>query len=240
MSSAAYDLTSDAYFSDPYPTYALMRADDPVYQLPGTNLWYITRYQDVAALFRDPRFSSARVDEFFAGVSADLAEQAAVVHRFFSDWLNFLDPPQHTRLRKLMVRAFSARNIAALEPFVRTVTGEAISRIRASGSCDVIGDLGFPVPSRVISHMLGVPPADVASFEGWSHDAVRVMAWTDDQDENVRIAYQGVRQLEAYFRGLIAERRARPAGDLLSLLVQADETARSSPSRNSYPRARCC
>ena len=223
MGLATYDLTSDAYFADPYPTYAVMRKDAPVYQLPGTNLWYVTRYQDLAALFRDARFSSARVDEFFVGVSEDLAEQAEVVHRFFSDWLNFIDPPHHTRLRKLMVRAFSPRNIAALEPFVRTVANEAISQIRGTGSFDVISDLAFPVPSKVISHMLGVPPEDTASFEGWSHDAVRVMAWTDDQNENVKIAYQGVRNLESYFRGLIAERRARSADDLLSLLVQADE-----------------
>jgi cytochrome P450 len=223
MSSATYDLTSDAYFADPYLTYALMRKNDPVYQLPGTSLWYVTRYEDLAALFRDPRFSSARVDEFFVGISDDLAEQAEAVHRFFSDWLNFTDPPQHTRLRKLMVRAFSPRNIAALEPFVRAVANEAISQIPETGSFDVIADLGFPVPSRVISHMLGVPPDDIASFEGWSHDAVRVMAWTDDQNENVKIAYQGVRNLEGYFRGLIADRRTRPADDLLSLLVQADE-----------------
>jgi cytochrome P450 len=80
-------------------------------------------------------------------------------------------------MRKLMVRAFSPRNIAALEPFVQTVADEAISQIRATGSFDVIADLAFPVPSKVISHMLGVPPADTASFEGWSHDAVRVMAY---------------------------------------------------------------
>jgi hypothetical protein len=162
---ARYNLTLEAYFTDPYPTYELMRKHDPVYQLPGTNLWYVTRYNDPAAPSRDQRFSSARVDEFFFGVSDDLAEQAGAVHRFFSGWLVFIDPPQHTRLRGLMVRAFSPRTSPhSSHSFMRPWIGLST----------------------------GVAPLDNASFEGWSHDVFRVPAWMGDTNENVTVAYQAV------------------------------------------------
>ncbi len=169
---------------------------------------------------RGRRFSSARVDAFMPPGND---EKTQAVHRFFTDWMLFSDPPEHTRLRKLVSRAFVPRSIAMLESFIHRVVDEALDRVKGQDQIDIIGDFGFPVPSRVIAHMLGVSPDRVHDFEQWSHDILRTPSLVGDQDENLTITYRGMRNLEAYFRDLIAERRAEPAEDLLGLMVQANE-----------------
>ncbi len=218
--TAAYDLLSPGHFAAPYRTFALMRENDPLYWHEQMGMWFATRYQDVHAVSRDRRFSSARVDAF---MPPGKDEKAQAVRRFFTDWMLFSDPPEHTRLRKLVSRAFVPRSIAMLEPFIHSVVDEALDRVKGQDQIDIIGDFGFPVPSRVIAHMLGVAPDRVHDFEQWSHDILRVPSLVGDQDENLTITYLAMRSLEAYFSELIAQRRAEPAEDLLGLMVQANE-----------------
>ena len=218
--TAAYDLLSPEHFAAPYETFALMRENDPLYWHEQMGMWFATRYQDVHAVSRDRRFSSARVDAF---MPPGKDEKAQAVRRFFTDWMLFSDPPEHTRLRKLVSRAFVPRSIAMLEPFIHSVVDEALDRVKGQDQIDIIGDFGFPVPSRVIAHMLGVAPDRVHDFEQWSHDILRVPSLVGDQDENLTITYLAMRSLEAYFSELIAQRRAEPAEDLLGLMVQANE-----------------
>lgn len=221
--NAVYDLSSDAYYTDPYPTYARMRRDDPVYLHPDMGMWFVTRHADVLALMRDPRWSSQRVDLLFTGVSPELGDDIKVVHRFYTDWLVFLDPPGHSRLRRLMTRAFTPRRIEVIREFAQATVDRALDRVAGAGRFDLIADFSAPVPAQVISHMLGVPEPDVEQFKAWTAEVFRVPSWVGDQDENVRAAANGVRQLEDYFREMIAERRRRPADDLLGTLVAASE-----------------
>ena len=100
---------------------------------------------------------------------------------------------------------------------------EALGRVNGKDQIDIIGDFGFPVPSRVIAHMLGVAQERVDDFERWSHDILRVPSLIGDPAENIDVTYRAIRSLQAYFRDLIAERRAAPTDDLLSLMVQASE-----------------
>jgi cytochrome P450 len=218
-----YDLQSAAFFADPYDTYARMRRDDPVYHDPATGIWFLTRYRELCTLGTDPRFSNERVGQFFTGVSPELSDQVEVVRRFFSDWLIFVDPPQHTRLRRLTARAFSPKSIAALRDYTQTVVDTALDRMAGAGKADLIADLGLPVPAQVIANMLGVPAEDVEQFKSWTEDVLRVPAWVGDPDDNVRIAYRAVGNLEQYFRDLIARRRRSPADDILGMLIRADE-----------------
>ena len=218
--TATYDLLSPEHFAAPYQTFALMRENDPLYWHEQMGMWFATRYRDVHAISRDRRFSSARVDSF---MPPGTDEKTQAVRWFFTDWMLFSDPPEHTRLRKLVSRAFVPRSIATLESFIHRVVDEALDRVNGQYEIDIIGDFGFPVPSRVIAHMLGVAPDRVHDFEQWSHGVLRVPSLVGDPDENVTITYRAVRSLEAYFRDLIAERRAVPTEDLLGLMVQANE-----------------
>ena len=221
--AARYDLASDAYYSDPYPTYAAMRRDDPAYLREDLGIWMLTRYADVHALSRSRNTSVARVGQLVGFASPELAAKAEVVSRFLSDWLVFSDPPRHTVMRRLQTRAFSPRNIAALEPYIRDLVNATLDGLAGAGQFDVIADFAIPVPAHVIAHMLGVPRKDVDQFKAWTSAVFRVPAMVGDPDENMRAAYEGVLSLDSYFRELIAERRESPSDDILSALVQAEE-----------------
>jgi cytochrome P450 len=221
--AVAYDLESAAYYADPYPTYAQMRLDDPAYFNAAAGLWILTRYADVYALSRERRTSVARVDQLLSAVRPELHDKAQIVHRFLSDWLVFSDPPRHTIMRKLQTRAFSARSIASLEPYIQQVVDTTLDGLKGAGEIDIIADVGTPIPAKVIAHMLGVPPEDVDAFKGWTSAVFRVPAWVGDPDENLEAAYDGVVSLDGYFRELIAARRKAPTDDLLSALVQAEQ-----------------
>jgi cytochrome P450 len=219
--TASYDLLSPQHFAAPYETFALMRENDPLYWHEQMGMWFATRYQDVHALTRDRRFNSARVDAFMPPGGDD--EKTRAVRRFFADWMAFSDPPEHTRLRKLVARAFVPRTIATLESFIQQAVDEALDGVRGQDQIDIIADFGFPAPSRVIGHMLGVAPDRIGDFERWSHDIMAVPSLVGDQKENLAIAYRRLRDLAAYFGDLITERRSVPTDDLLGLMVQASE-----------------
>jgi cytochrome P450 len=162
--TVTYDLFSPAHFATPYETFALMRQNDPLYCHEQTGLWFVSRYQDVHAVLRDRRFSAARVDGF---MPTDSDEKTQVVRRFFTDWMVFQDPPEHTRLRKLISRAFAPRSIAALESYIQLVVDESLDRVKDQEQIDIIRDLALPVPAQVIAHMLGVAPtASMTSSNG--------------------------------------------------------------------------
>ena len=97
-------------------------------------------------------------------------DKTQAMRQFYNDWMLFSDPPEHTRLRKLAARAFTPRSTATLESFVHRAVDEALDRVKGQDQIDIIADFGFPVPSRVIAHMLGVAPDRVDDFERWSHD----------------------------------------------------------------------
>jgi cytochrome P450 len=220
--AAQYDLDSDDYFSDPYPTYDRMRVQDPVYFDEIKGLWYVTRHADVLTLARHPSTSVNRVEAFFTGVSPELAEKVAVVRRFFFDWLVFLDPPQHARLRRLLMKAFSPAAVARLEPSLKEIVDDALDGVAERETFDVVNDYGVPVTLQLIARMIGIPDQHISSFKALADAAIRPLTWTGDPDGNVIAAYDGVVGLEAFFRGLIIERRSRPAGDLLTHLTRAE------------------
>ncbi|MEV7187762.1 cytochrome P450 [Kitasatospora sp. NPDC093102] len=222
-----YDLMSKAFFTDPYPTYARMRAEDPVYRFDPFGGWLLTRAEDVSALLKARETSSDRVAELFLGMPEDLSEEVAALLAFFRDMMAFADPPYHTRLRSLVGRTFSARNIAGLEGFVSEATERLLDECAAKGEFDVIADLGTPLPLRVIGHILGVREEDLPAFKKWSTDLMALPAMMGEPRERLLNATAALHNVRALFTGLIAERRANPTDDLLSLLVHAEEDGES-------------
>lgn len=219
--AAQFDRDSDDYFSDPYPTYDRRRLHNPVHFDETKGLWYVTRHADVLALARHPSTSVNRVEAFFTGVSPQLSGKVAVVRRFFFDWLVFLDPPQHARLRRLLMKAFSPAAVASLAPRLTQIVDGALDDLAGRDTFDVVNDYGVPVTLRLIAHMIGIPEQDISSFKALSDAAIKPLTWTGDPDGNVVAAHDGVVGLEAFFHELIVERRRRPAGDLLTHLTRA-------------------
>jgi cytochrome P450 len=221
-----YDLHSKAFFSDPYPVYRAMREHDPVHQEPDTGAWLLTRHDDVAQLLRHPRVSADRTAPLYPADTHWIAEEAAALRRFMAPWLIFLDGAEHSRVRSVLNRSFTPRSIAALRPVVQRMVDEAISGLRAADQPDLMRDLCLPVPARVVGHLLGLPPEDLPGFQQSVNAVFQFAGQQGDVKLLIRRAHRATRDLNAYFRELIAEKRRTRGDDLLSLMVTADEEGR--------------
>jgi cytochrome P450 len=204
---------------DPYPVYRRLREEAPVHwNVPG--IWLLTRYADAVHLLRHPRmgsdFRASDLFELFVQMSGD----AWAPEREPS--MLFRDPPDHTRLRNLVSRAFTARVIEELGPFMREVVAGLLDVAAERGEFDVVTGLAHPLPVAVICRMLGVPAEDEALFAGWSEDLVHTLDPMVPL-EVMRRGNEATEAFEAYFRDLIAERRRRPGEDLLTALIAAEE-----------------
>ena len=207
-----------AFVADPYPTYHRLRAEDPVHHSP-LGFWVLTRYEDVSSVLRDPRF----IKEPLAALVA--ARFGADVPRGLGRSMLDRDPPDHTRLRSLVSKAFTPRVVEGLRPRIQQIVDGLVARAQAAGSMDLIEEFAYPIPVNVICEMMGVPVADHERFKGWSLDIARGLdsiLLPPDSDVPRRSA-AARHAISDYFRQLIAARRASPRGDLLSALIAAEE-----------------
>jgi cytochrome P450 len=203
---------------DPYPLFAQLREAGPFPIMDGA-MTVIGTHDRCTAILRDPTLSSDRSRTLLPRRFGDDRERDATPS-FLS-----LDPPDHTRLRRLVSKAFTPRVIAALEPRIRQIVDDLVAGFADADSFDVVAGLAYPLPVRVISELLGVPDADHEQFEAWSRWLVRgldpVMAVTDEAELAAILAAQA--EFHDYFSNLIAARRAQPGDDLLSRLVLIEE-----------------
>jgi cytochrome P450 len=213
-------LADPAVIPDPYPLLARLREASPFADLGGA-LAVFGRYEDCSRILRDPRASSER------GTSA-LAARRPEQERRRRSFLS-LDPPDHTRLRRLVAKAFTPRVVARLEPRISEVTDELLTAAGQATACEahefeLVKQLAYPLPVRIISEMLGVPPGDHSRFASWSARLVHSLQpsfGTVDEAEAAAAEAAG-REFGEYFVELIAERRSRPADDLLTELIKAE------------------
>lgn len=210
------DAMSPGFRDDPYPLYERYRSDAPLVRAAET-IWFVLGHADVTALLRDPRLST---DERRAATEAGVAQDDPK-----SRSLLFMDPPDHTRLRALVARAFTPRRIDALRPLIEAATAELLGRLDAR--VDLVDAFAHPLPVRVICRLLGVPDADEPRFHPWSRALTRsldpsILRMPED-DAAIAVA-QG--ELASYLTDLLAEkrRRARPDEDVLSTLAATDAT----------------
>jgi pimeloyl-[acyl-carrier protein] synthase len=206
------------FHADPYPFYRRLREQDPVHQTP-MGFWVLTRYDDCVAVLRDARFGREEFQQMLAAVYG--GEEGDRLPRS----MLFRDPPDHTRLRALVSKAFTPRVIEQMRDHIQEIVDRLLGSALGQGGLDVIEELAYPLPVTVICEMLGVPVADHASIRGWSSDIARsldAIGLPSDQEivDRGRVAR---RALADYFRALVPERRARPQADLLSGLLAAEE-----------------
>jgi cytochrome P450 len=200
--------------------YRRLRDEDPVHHVERGDYWVLSRFADVFAAARDPAtFSSASGLTFAYDDmrTAGLEEVAPMV---------MLDPPEHTAFRRLVAHGFTPRSVAGIEPAVRAFVVERLERLRAAGGGDVVAELLKPLPSFVVAHYLGVPPADRERFDGWTTSIVAANALGDPLGAEAAVA-----ELLAYFTELIEVRRRSPGDDVVSELVQASDGAAVPPLR---------
>jgi cytochrome P450 len=146
------------------------------------------------------------------------------------DWMVVSDPPAHTRLRKLATRAFQPRKVAALEPRIRDLVDHYLDEFLASGEQDLVAGFAFPLPATVIAELIGAPIEDAPRFKQWSTDLALVAfgAGGDERGERHARATAGVEEMVEYFGALLEERRAAPADDMISALLEGEDGDRLS------------
>jgi cytochrome P450 len=207
-------LADPAVIPDPYPVLATLREASPFTDYGGA-LMVFGRYEDCSRILRDPRASSER------GVSLLSAGRPAQRARSFLS----LDPPDHTRLRRLVSKAFTPRVVATLEPRITEITDELLAAAADAGQIELVSQLAYPLPVRIISELLGVPPGDHARFATWSARLVHSLQpsfGTADPAELADADRAGAEFAE-YFAELIAARRSTPGDDLLTKLIRAED-----------------
>ncbi|HUM17589.1 MAG TPA: cytochrome P450 [Candidatus Nitrosotalea sp.] len=214
-----FDPLSPAFYADPYPAYRRLRETDPVWLSP-LGLWILTGYDDCVMSLRDPRFGR---DGFEAILSAQYGEESEPGRLPRS--MLFRDPPDHTRLRSLVNRAFTPRVIEGMREQIEGVVHRLLDRVQGRGQMDVIADLAYPLPVTVICDMLGVPVADHEQIRAWSSDTIRSLdaIGIPSDPSIIERGRAGRRGIAEYFRGLLPERRRHPRADLLSSLIAAEE-----------------
>lgn len=209
------------YVVNPYPQLHRLREEDPVHWSSTLGVWILTRYADVHAALRDSRFScmAGRWDQyekfFLRGGSA-----TSPMAEMYSKWMLQLDPPDHTRLRGLVNKAFTPRVVEAMRPRIQAMVDDIIDRSIESGNMEVMDELAFPLPILVIADLLGVPREDYEKIRTWTHALLPSLS--------PAISAQGVARVNdiiveyrEYFRALARERQREPKNDMLSALIAA-------------------
>lgn len=206
-SGISFDLTSSRVRANPYEIYERLRRDDPVHRMRLINAWSLTGYEDAQTILQDhKRFSSGDNKLEYAP------------YRTMLD----LDPPDHTRLRALVSKAFTPRAVAALGPRVEEIVEELLNDLAHKKRFDLISEFAYPLPVIVIAEMLGIPARDRDRFNVWSNDIALAVepVLTDAEIARVKRASD---EIVAYFEEIIAQRRDRPEEDMLSALLAAEE-----------------
>jgi pimeloyl-[acyl-carrier protein] synthase len=217
LNPQVFDPMSPAFRADPYPIYDFLRQNAPVFLMPGWNTWFLTRYDDAVMLLRDPRFGHGSGIGNYTG-----PETQRALWEMQSHWMLVRNPPDHTRLRGLVHKAFTPRVIEALRGRVEQTANDLIDAVESKRSMDLIADFAFPLPVAVISQMLGVPASEQEMFKDWARDLAGTLD-IDDRAETYDRGSKATEEISAYLKTLIAERRRNPKDDLMSALIAAEE-----------------
>ncbi|MFE5677457.1 cytochrome P450 [Streptomyces erythrochromogenes] len=214
-----------AFLADPFPLYRELREEGPVRRVVaagGLDVWLVTRYEDGLAALSDSRLSSDVRDASDPRLLAQLpgTERESMLSNMLRS-----DPPDHTRLRRLVSKAFTARRVAEMRPRIQAVTDRLLDTIAPAGRADLVADFALPLPVTVIGELLGVPADDRLDFQRWTDRMIMRGAEPPDP----AVVNEAWQHMRAYVTGLIRDKRADPGDDLLSGLITArDEEQRLS------------
>ncbi|MGI9592404.1 MAG: cytochrome P450 [Myxococcota bacterium] len=206
--------------SNPYPRYHRLREVAPVHYSPNVKSWFLSRYDDVAAIVRDPRFSKNYPRQMELKFGPSWRSHSSLARG--EDSMINRDGPEHARLRRLVIKAFTRRAIDGLRPSIQRIMNDLLDPFSEKGGGDLMGEVAFPMPVTIIGELLGVPEADRAQFRSWVVDLVAIFEMQVDP-EDLRKADIANDRIRAYFTDLIAEKRRKPDEALLSRLVNTED-----------------
>ncbi|MEL6982664.1 MAG: cytochrome P450 [Actinomycetota bacterium] len=220
---------SETYRADPYPTFAAVRQDGPAFHSDELDMWVVAGHRDVATILAD-------TDRFSASIAQEpLLPFGPASGKVLSDGFGYvpvmtnLDPPEHARIRRHNLTAFSNRRVAGLEPFIRRVTGELFDRLLAKPAFDLVAGLAYPLPITVIFELVGFDHDDADHVKEWAGDRLTILFGRPDAAEQLRVA-ENMRTFWRYCVDHVARRRARRADDFTSALLDIHDADPSAIS----------
>ena len=220
----ADDILREDRLADPYPFFSALREAEPVRWNERHRAWFVHRYDDLVWALRHPGFSSDRIRPVWEhGLSEEQRAMRKPTFDILLDWMVFLDPPEHTRLRKLAMPAFSSASVNAMEPAVRGVVEGAIDAVADRDSFDLVTDLAYPIPASVIAELMGVPAEDRDLFKSWSDDILVLVFGAEGNRDRHQRAQQGLVELTDYLRGLVRRYRVAPGDNVITQLLASRE-----------------
>ena len=222
-----FDPYAPEFVADPYPVFARLRTESPVFYDEEWRLTFFTRHSDVHALLRDRRFGR----DVRHAVPREEIDQAALDRIYpqpYPNWTSFIresfidfEPPRHTRLRRLVQSAFSKRASESYRPHLADTAERLLDRALESGRLEAVADYATPIPLTMIAALMGVPADDQDQLVDWSHAIVRLYDQACTPEEGTA-AEQATTQFVDYVRSMITDRRRRPTDDLVTALIEAE------------------
>ncbi len=217
----SYTPADPAVRADPYPQLRRLREHDPVHWSAPLKSWILTRYDDVKQALAAAEMSPNRLTPFYESLPDKTRATLAEAMRYLNLWIVFRDPPEHTRLRRLVNTAFLPGTINGFRPTIERITNNLLAALPAGETVDLVERFTMQLPARVIMGMPGIPAARIYDIKRWSDDIMTFLFSARDVPDKYERARSGAQQMSALFRNLIAERRIAPGDDLLSLLIAA-------------------
>ena len=219
--AVSYVPNDPAVRTDPYPTFRRLRDEDPAHWSPGLKSWILTRYDDVATALASPDMSPNRLTPFYESLPEPTRATLAEAMRYLNLWIVFRDPPEHTRLRRLVSTAFLPGTINEFRPTIEHIAETLIAGLGSEREIDLVSALTMQLPARVIMGMLGIPDEHLHDIKAWSDDIMAFLFSSRDVTDKYERARRGAQAMAALFRREIEIRRAEPRGDLLGRLIAA-------------------
>jgi cytochrome P450 len=219
-------LFSDEILQDPYPTYARLHEEGPLHYVDVDGkwaVWAIFSHAECSSIAKDPRCSAKRAQHLLLTLPVSSQSEFSELARMLSLWLIFMDPPEHTRLRKLLNKGFSPAAIEGLRPQIEAIVDRMLKPLRHGSEVELMQEFANPMPVRIISEMLGVPQGQHDTFVNCSRAIAAFRGSPDRTVEQARAAQDALIELTAFFRKTVAERRRNKGNDLISLLIDIEE-----------------
>lgn len=222
-----FDPADPAVRRDPFPLFTRLQDEDPVHWSPALRAWVLTRYDDVREAMRTDDLSPDRLRPFYDRLQGERRELLAEVMRYLSLWMVFRDPPEHTRLRKLVGSVFTSRAIEGLVPRIDRVVDDLLDPLPRGEPVDWAQAVAMPLPACVILDMLGVPLSTYPQVKAWSDDLRAFIGSARADEDRYARARHGAGQMAAFFRDIIDQRRAEPGDDFISRMIAARDEAQA-------------
>ena len=216
-----YDPSDPKTVANPYPYFSALRKDDPIHWHVKLKSWIITRYDDVRSILSSDNITVDRLNNFYSKLPSDEAALLKEIVKYLNLWAAFRNPPDHTRMRKIMMVAFTRKSITEMQPKISSITDATLSELKNINEIDLVNHYASPIPGLTIMHLLGVPIDMLEEFKSWSDDMSKFIGGARNDKDKYEKASRGCRKMVSFFREIIEDRRENPSEGFLMDLINA-------------------